>query len=73
MTGIQPKNSVWNIEDCARFQERAVGKQFAAKVKAIRKDSNHQYILEIILIDVSKSFDININDELVKEQRAIIA
>lgn len=75
-TGIQPRNSVWNIDDCARFQQRTVGKQFAAQIKAIRKDTSQytqQYILELILIDVSKSHDVNINDELVKEQRAISA
>lgn len=73
--GIQPKNTVWSIEDCARFQEQTAGKQFAAQIKAIRKDTtnNQRYILELVLIDVSKKNDVNINDELVKEQRAIQA
>lgn len=70
-TGIQPKNNVWNNDDTAFFQKLTVQKQFAASIKAIRKESGNQsYVLEMVLIDVSTAHDIIINDELVKQQHA---
>lgn len=73
LLGIQPKNSVWNNDDCASFQKLTVEKQFATQIKVIRKDptNNQPYVLEVVLIDVSTAIDVNINDKLVKEQRAI--
>lgn len=71
MTGIKPKNNVWNNDDSAYFQTLTVQKQFATGIKAIRKDPGDQsYMLEMVLIDVSTTQDININDELVKNQHA---
>lgn len=70
--GIQPKNNVWNNEDTAYFQKLTVQKQFATEIKAIRKEpsSNQSYVLELVLIDVSTAIDININEELIKNQHA---
>lgn len=67
--GIQPKNNVWNNADCATFQTLAFQKQFAADIKAIRKETD-RYVLEMVLIDVSTPKDINVNRELVKTQHA---
>lgn len=69
--GIQPKNNVWNNDDSSYFQKLTVQRQFATGIKAIRKEpGNQNYVLEIVLIDVSTSQDININEELVKNQHA---
>lgn len=71
LTGIQPKNNVWNNEDSAYFQKLTVQKQFATQIKAIRKElTDPGYVLEIVLIDVSTSKDINVNDNLVQNQHA---
>lgn len=70
-TGIQPKNNVWNNDDCAYFQQMTVQKQFATEIKAIRKGVDSPgYVLEMILIDVSTPKDININADLVANQHA---
>lgn len=69
--GIQPKNNVWNNDDCAYFQQLTVQKQFATEIKAIRKGTDSPgYVLEIVLIDVSTPKDININADLVTNQHA---
>lgn len=70
--GIQPKNNVWNNDDSTYFQNLTVQKQFAAELKAIRKDpgSNQGYSLELVLIDVSTTVDVNINEDLIKKQHA---
>lgn len=69
--GIQPKNNIWNNEDTAFFQKLTVQKQFATEIKAIRKEpGNQSYVLEMVLIDVSTSTDINVNEEMIKNHHA---
>lgn len=72
ISGIQPKNIIWNDEDSAYFQKLTVEKQFVAEIKAIRKDTNsyQKILLDVNLVDVSATDDINVNQKLVMENHA---
>lgn len=48
-----------------------MNKTFVSKIENISRDESNEIVLEIQMIDVSTDDDININDKLVAENRAI--
>lgn len=68
-TDVQPKNTDWTDNDCSRFQDLTVGKQFVSQIKNVKTEQNN-YEVELILIDTSTDEDIYIDQILVNEERA---
>lgn len=68
-SGIKPKNKDWCTDDCTRFQQLTVGKQFASQIRAINSTEENKYELELQLIDVSTDDDVCLNKILIAEGR----
>lgn len=68
-TDIQPRQIIWNKDDCKHFQGLTVGKLFKTIIKRIHNGASNgdQFIAEIILIS---SNNFNISEQFVREQRA---
>lgn len=71
-------NRDWETDDCLRFQQMTVDKKFVSRIDNVLRTgapsgSSDESVLELTLIDVSTSADININDLLVMEKRAVQA
>lgn len=69
--GIAPKNQDWETEDCLYFQRMTVDKKFVSRIENIVTDEDGDTRLELQMIDVSTDTDVVINDELIKDGRAI--
>lgn len=65
---MQPRENVWNEDDCARFHELTVGKIFHIQIKDIRRIGDNNYVAELILARPDRS---NIGEILIRENRAI--
>lgn len=75
LTGIQPIHKDWTTHDCVKFNKLTVDKRFVAVIKGIRPDEFfvNENIIELVLIDTSSDVDLNINEVLKNEGRAIAA
>lgn len=73
LVGIQPVNIDWSVEDCLRFQELVVERNFVSLVVESGPDklSLADTVLGLQLIDVSNEEDVYIDRVLVEEGRAI--
>lgn len=73
LIGIRPINKDWSVEDCLRFQQLVLEKDFVSIViESTRDDKNPaETILGLKLIDVETSEDIFIDQLLVEENRAV--
>ncbi|XP_043486292.1 tudor domain-containing protein 7 isoform X2 [Polistes fuscatus] len=73
LVGIRPINKDWSVEDCLRFQQLVLEKDFVSIViDSTRDDKNPaETILGLKLIDVETSEDIFIDQLLVDENRAV--
>lgn len=68
-------NRDWDTDDCLRFQRMTVDKKFVSRIDNILRTGSpsDEAILELTLIDVSTDTDVNINQLLVLEDRAVLA
>ncbi|XP_014606182.1 PREDICTED: tudor domain-containing protein 7-like isoform X5 [Polistes canadensis] len=73
LVGIRPINKDWSVEDCLRFQQLVLEKNFVSIIiESTRDDKNPvETILGLKLIDVETSEDIFIDQLLVDENRAV--
>ncbi|KAI4484094.1 hypothetical protein M0804_007550 [Polistes exclamans] len=73
LVGIRPINKDWSVEDCLRFQQLVLEKNFVSVIiESTRDDKNPvETILGLKLIDVETSEDIFIDQLLVDENRAV--
>lgn len=74
-TGIQPIHKDWTTHDCVKFHKLTVDKRFVAVIKGIRPDEFfvNEKIIELVLIDTTSEVDVNVNEVLKNEGRAIDA
>lgn len=74
-TGIQPIHKDWTTHDCVKFNKLTVDKSFVGVIKGIRQDEffANEQIIELVLIDTCSEADVNINEVLKNEGRAIAA
>lgn len=72
LVGVQPQNMDWSVEDCLRFQELVVERNFVSIVVDSGPDrlSPGDTVLGLKLIDVSEETDIHLDKLLVAEGRA---
>ncbi|XP_046745961.1 tudor domain-containing protein 7 isoform X2 [Diprion similis] len=72
LVGIQPLNIDWSVEDCLRFQELVVERNFVSIVVDSGPDrlSPGDTVLGLKLIDVSEETDIYLDKLLIAEGRA---
>lgn len=66
---VKPANVDWSPEDSVRFKDLIEGKDFVSTIKYIKKDGE-ELVLSLALIDVSKDYNIDIDEILIKEGRA---
>lgn len=73
ITGIKPKNTDWEIEDCLYFQNLTTDKSFVSRIDNIVVDANspETNVLELTLIDVTTEIDVYINQSFILDGRAI--
>ncbi|XP_015587926.1 tudor domain-containing protein 7 [Cephus cinctus] len=73
LVGIKPTNIDWSVEDCLRFQQLVVDRDFVSIVTESGPDrlSPADTVLGLRLIDVSSDEDIFIDELLVDEGRAL--
>ncbi|XP_066601357.1 tudor domain-containing protein 7-like isoform X2 [Prorops nasuta] len=73
LVGIHPTNVDWSVEDCIRFQELVVDRNFVSIVMEaeINELSPSKTVYGLKLIDVDTSEDIYIDELLIQEGRAI--
>lgn len=71
--GILPIHKDWTTHDCVKFNKLTVDKRFVAVIKGVRPDEffANENILELVLIDTTSEVDVNINEVLKSEGRAI--
>lgn len=72
--GVRPVNRDWETDDCLRFQQLTVDKKFVSRIDAVARNGpahGDEAILELTLVDVSTATDVNINQLLVREKRAV--
>lgn len=74
-TGILPIHKDWTTHDCVKFNKLTVEKRFVGVIKGIRPDEffANEQIIELVLIDTCSEVDVNINEVLKNEGRAIAA
>lgn len=74
-SGIKPIHKDWTGLDCVQFNKLTVEKRFVAVIKGIRPDEFfvNENIIELVLIDTTSEVDVNINEVLKNEGRAIAA
>ncbi|XP_032664575.1 tudor domain-containing protein 7-like [Odontomachus brunneus] len=73
LVGIQPMNIDWTVEDCVRFRDLVLGKNFVSIVVESMFDHLspvNDTVLGLKLIDVNTDQDIFIDKLLVEENRA---
>lgn len=73
LIGIQPINTDWIVEDCIRFQQLALNKNFVSIVAESVFDNCspvNDTVLGLHLIDVSTDKDVYIDQLLIEETRA---
>lgn len=63
---LEPRQSIWNKDDCDQFQQLTVGKLFKINIKRIQSDGS-QFVAHLILISTN---NLNISEQLVRERRA---
>ncbi|XP_012284701.1 tudor domain-containing protein 7A [Orussus abietinus] len=75
LVGIQPVNIDWSVEDCLRFHELVVERNFVSIVRESGPDklSPADTLLGLTLIDVSGPEDVYIDKLLIEERRAVSA
>ncbi|XP_043469098.1 tudor domain-containing protein 7B [Leptopilina heterotoma] len=69
LADVKPANVDWSPEDSVRFKDLIEGKDFVSTIKNIKKDGE-ELVLSLALIDVSKEYNVNIDEILIKEGRA---
>lgn len=69
LADVKPANVDWSPEDSVRFKDLIEGKDFVSTIKYIKKDGE-ELVLSLALIDVSKDYNIDIDEILIKEGRA---
>ncbi|GLG96358.1 Tudor domain-containing protein 7 [Gryllus bimaculatus] len=70
---IMPSHGDWSVEDCIRFQERVVEKQFVSVIVDSGPDllNPSDIVIGLQLYDTSGNVDIEIDSLLVDEKRAV--
>lgn len=72
ISGVSPINKDWSVEDCLRFQDMVIEKNFVSIIENVESDPLHtnESLLTLNLIDTSTDSDVYVNKLLSGEGRA---